>query len=347
MSYCTNCGKQQSEGAKFCDSCGTKVQSYDAIETVEVKKTTFEGNVYKCPSCGEVINHDTLICPSCNHQIRGRLVSNSIQIFSEKISLQNDERIKIELIKTFPIPNNREDIIEFMFLASSNFDARHYATNKATDSVSGAWLSKIDQCYKKGKIMFTNQGDLIAIESIYNEVHAKTKSVEKSKLIMTICGIALTVLALVLIVAFGQSVPSLGYLFIAMLVIGILLIVKGLRKNKTNAQMEDDENIKRHKKLSKNNQQYETDYQAVDVQHHNEKPFRHNVFTSSGRVVNKNIYVFLAIVFGWLGVHKRYAGYRIAAWIYMFTLGLFGIGWFIDIFKAIGQRSDTRGNIVV
>lgn len=347
MSYCANCGKQLSEGAKFCDSCGIKVQLSESVGTAEVKKATFEGNIYKCPSCGEVINHDTLICPSCNHQIRGRSVSNSIQSFSKKISFQNDERIKIELIKTFPIPNNREDIIEFMLLASSNFDARHYATNKATDSASGAWLSKIDQCYKKGKMMFTNPGDLIAIESIYNEVHAKTKSVEKSKLIMTISGIVTTALSIILMMAFQESSDILGYVFMATLTIGIVLIVIGLRKNKTNAQMEEDENIKRYKKLSKKNHQYETNHQIVDGQNDIEKPFRHNVFTSSGRVVNKNIYVFLAIMFGWLGVHKRFAGYRATAWLYMFTLGLFGIGWFIDIFKAIGQKSDTRGNIVV
>lgn len=345
--YCTNCGKQLIEGAKFCDSCGTKTQSNIVLDTPQVKKTNIEGNIYKCPSCGEVIKHDTLICPSCNHEIRGREASSSIQIFSDKITLQKDENIKIELIKTFPIPNNREDIIEFMLLASSNFDARHYATNKATDSVSGAWLSKIDQCYKKGKILFTNPSDLIAIESIYNEVHVKTKSVEKSKLIMTICGIALTVLALVLIVAFGQSVPSLGYLFIAMLVIGIVFIVRGLRKNKTNAQMEDEKIAKQNSKLLKNNQYYEANYQTESSQQTGEKPFRHNIFTSSGRVVNKNIYVLLAVLFGWAGAHKRYAGKRGTGYLYLFTLGLFGFGWFIDIFKAIGQKSDTRGNIVV
>ncbi len=340
--YCTNCGKRLANGAKFCDGCGTKTQSEVVLETSNHKKTTVEGNIHKCPSCGEIISHDVLVCPSCNHEIRGRAVSSFLQAFFGKVSLETDEKIKIELVKTFPVPNNREDIIELMLLASSNFDARYYATNKEADSLAGAWLSKIDNCYKKGKLMFTSQADLNAIESIYNEVHAKTKSVEKSKQIMTILGVSLTVLSLVLIVAFGQSAPVLGYVFIAMLVIGIVLIVRGLRKNKTNAQMEQEAALKHNSKMVKNNPNYQE-----NMQQDNGKPFRHNVFTSSGRVVDKNIYLFLAILFGLFGAHRFYSGQRGSAMLYMFTMGLFGIGWFNDIFKAVGQRPDTRGNIVV
>lgn len=340
--YCTNCGKRLTDGAKFCDGCGTKIQPEIVLEESNNKKTTVEGSIHKCPSCGEIISHDTLTCPSCNHEIRGRSVSSSIQSFFQKINLEGDEKVKIELVKTFPIPNNREDIIEFMLLASSNFDARYYATNKATDSLAGAWLSKIDLCYKKGKLMFTSQADLNTIEAIYNEVHANTKSVEKSKQKITIIGISLTVLSLVLIVAFGQSVPVLGYVFIAMLVIGIVLIVRGLRKNKSNAEIEQEALLKHNSKMAKNNPYYQE-----NMQQDNGKPFKHNVFTSSGRVVNKNIYLFLAITLGWAGAHRRYSGQRSSALLYMFTLGLLGVGWFIDIFKAIGQKPDTRGNIVV
>lgn len=340
--YCTNCGKKLSDGAKFCDGCGTKTQAEVVLEPSNNKKPIVEGNIYKCPSCGEIINYDTLICPSCNHEIRGRSTSSSIQIFFQKINLEANEKVKIELVKTFPVPNNREDIIEFMLLAASNFDARYYATNKASDSLAAAWLSKIDLCYKKGKILFNSQADLDTIESIYNEVHANTKSVEKSKQKTTIIGISLTVLSLVLIVAFGQSVPVLGYVFIAMLVIGIVLIVRGLRKNKTNAQMEQEAALKHNNKMAKKH----PDYQE-NIQQENGKPFRHNVFTSSGRVVNKNIYLFLVIPFGWTGAHRRYSGQRSTAILYLFSFGLFGIGWFIDIFKAIGQKPDTRGNIVV
>lgn len=47
--------------------------------------------------------------------------------------------------------------------------------------------------------------------------------------------------------------------------------------------------------------------------------------------VNKWTALLLCIFFGWLGVHKFYEGKIGIGILYIFTLGLFGIGWIIDI----------------
>jgi len=39
----------------------------------------------------------------------------------------------------------------------------------------------------------------------------------------------------------------------------------------------------------------------------------------------------LCIFFGYFGAHKFYEGKTIMGLIYLFTLGLFGFGWLIDI----------------
>lgn len=353
--FCRNCGNKNDDSAVFCTECGTRVNPEPhekRVPKVEIKvkegrNTTYEGELHKCPSCGEVLKSFETFCPSCNYEIRGRIATNAIQVFYEKISSETNEKTRIELIKMFPIPNNREDIIEFMLLASSNFDARYYATNKATDSVSGAWLSKIDQCYQKGKIMFAEAGDLIAIESIYNEVHNKTKNEKKTKVLMTFVGIALIVVSLILMISIGESDSALSYIFMASLMIGIVVLVKGLKKNKTNAQQEEERIAKQSKKGYNINQYYETNHQTEAGQQIASKPLKHSVFASSGRVVNKNIYLFLAITLGWAGAHRRYSGQRSSALLYMFTFGLLGIGWIIDISKGLSQKPDTRGNIIV
>ncbi|MDE0708615.1 MAG: NINE protein [Candidatus Poseidoniales archaeon] len=50
--------------------------------------------------------------------------------------------------------------------------------------------------------------------------------------------------------------------------------------------------------------------------------------------------VFVAYVlwlpFGWLGIHRFYTGNVITGLIWMFSLGLFGIGWFVDLFLVPG-----------
>lgn len=48
------------------------------------------------------------------------------------------------------------------------------------------------------------------------------------------------------------------------------------------------------------------------------------------RVKNKWVSFFLCLFLGYLGAHKFYEGRIGLGILYLFTLGLFGIGWFID-----------------
>jgi len=59
----------------------------------------------------------------------------------------------------------------------------------------------------------------------------------------------------------------------------------------------------------------------------------HRVTTMNGTWKNKWVSLLLCIFLGWLGVHKFYEGKLITGLIYLFTLGLFGIGWFVDIIR--------------
>lgn len=46
---------------------------------------------------------------------------------------------------------------------------------------------------------------------------------------------------------------------------------------------------------------------------------------------NKWVALVLCIFLGWLGVHKFYEGKVVMGFIYLFTMGLFGLGWLCDI----------------
>jgi len=46
---------------------------------------------------------------------------------------------------------------------------------------------------------------------------------------------------------------------------------------------------------------------------------------------NKWVSFFLCLFFGWLGIHKFYEGNVRMGLLYLFTLGLFGTGLFIDL----------------
>ncbi len=47
---------------------------------------------------------------------------------------------------------------------------------------------------------------------------------------------------------------------------------------------------------------------------------------------HSKLFGYILWIFGFLGAHRFYYGKPVSATIYMFTFGLFGIGWIIDLF---------------
>ena len=45
-------------------------------------------------------------------------------------------------------------------------------------------------------------------------------------------------------------------------------------------------------------------------------------------------------VFGWMGAHRFYFGRPVSATVYFFTLGVFGIGWLVDLFLIPGMDEE-------
>lgn len=59
---------------------------------------------------------------------------------------------------------------------------------------------------------------------------------------------------------------------------------------------------------------------------------------------SKGTALILCIFLGFLGAHQFYVGKTGKGILYLFTVGLFGFGWFIDIFSiAAGNFEDKYG----
>lgn len=173
MPFCSNCGQQINDGAKFCPSCGTAVSNE---RTNNQRKTVFEGNIHKCPNCGEVLTSFTSNCPSCGYEIRGASNSAAVQEFAVKLASAESRQEKIAIIRNFPIPNTKEDILEFMILASTNIG------DNLEKDISAAWQSKNEQAYQKAQIIFQDEKEFSRIQNIYSQVCVKLtkqKKIEK------------------------------------------------------------------------------------------------------------------------------------------------------------------------
>ena len=205
MKYCINCGNQLAEGAKFCANCGTSITQSNATNE---RKTIFEGEIHKCSHCGEVLKAFETVCPSCKFEIRGTKSSGAVSELVKKIEeldrkkyddsfiksikrkldgtkLSPIEEQKISLISNFPIPNTKEDILEFMILSSS-----HILAKKPSGDISEhdellykelkkAWKMKFEQAYGKAKICIKNDEDRTEIEQCYNRTIIEPKKKRK------------------------------------------------------------------------------------------------------------------------------------------------------------------------
>jgi len=195
MAFCTNCGKELVEEAKFCANCGAAV-----AEEVSNKqrKVVYDGEIHKCPNCGEVMDSFVSRCPSCGYELRGTQVTNSVRELVHKLDCVNRERYnqsvkkriekvfveddeKINLIMNFPVPNTKEDILEFAILAVNNIDYKQYGVgnsgvlSKKHKAVSDAWLSKLNQTYEKAKILLGNSSDFVTVQQIYESAQKKIR----------------------------------------------------------------------------------------------------------------------------------------------------------------------------
>lgn len=211
MAFCSNCGVKLADGAKFCNECGSPVISATGSEQTE-RKMVYEGEIHKCPHCGEVLNSFSVNCPVCGYELRGAKNTNAIREFVKKLeeieasrdekktgaslvkilttdNISKTDEKKVNLIRSFAIPNTKEDVYEFLILAASNIDVKLYGMSYDSSqlqgmiaasqrAVSDAWLAKFEQAYQKAQIMF---GDSPEFQNIKNLYEQKMREIGKKK----------------------------------------------------------------------------------------------------------------------------------------------------------------------
>lgn len=221
-----------------------------AEKPITERQVVFEGKIHKCPSCGEILKSFVANCPACGYEIRDAVSTSSVKKFALKLEnienrampmqqegsvmkklfgrdfkkedeekearrvfeAQKDQE-KATLILNFPIPNTREDILEFMLLIATNIDTIH----GFGDATSKAWITKLEQVYQKAKISMGNGTDFEQIEHLYRE---KKNQIRRKKLRPLLIGASVVLGYLIL--------GGLLWNPIATIVIIIVLVIFGV-----------------------------------------------------------------------------------------------------------------------
>lgn len=168
------------------------------------RQQEYIGKVYKCPYCGEVVNQSDTVCGSCGYHLSGKQAMGSATDFQQQLlkieMLRQDKKVgfwdqrealdatdkqMIALIKSYPIPNTIEDIVEFFHLAIGNIDiAKSKKSVFNTDgwdggsrerAISNAWVGKLQQIYKKAELYFPNELEFAHIKEAYQNMMKELK----------------------------------------------------------------------------------------------------------------------------------------------------------------------------
>lgn len=154
-----------------------------------VRKSVSDGTIHKCPICGAVLSYVSGKCPYCGHEMRGVQASGTVQKLAAELReidhsaylLTSKANMKVSAITNFMIPNTKEDIIEFLIMASTGVrDTNHRKVSTSgtfsDTKISDAWFQKAEQAYSKAMIQFKNEPEFADIKRLYEECKSGNNS---------------------------------------------------------------------------------------------------------------------------------------------------------------------------
>lgn len=168
---------------------------------IEKPKSQKEGDIKKCPSCGAHVPSFQTTCTDCGHEFRNIKAASSIQkLYDEFQNIEESERSRekswaqklegnegvqmsvvtrqISALSSFPVPNTKEDLLEFLSIASSEASKKASwlrGLGKNPEYIlKNAWRSKCDQIIKKSRLsMKDDKNTLEEIEKFAKQLGVK------------------------------------------------------------------------------------------------------------------------------------------------------------------------------
>lgn len=128
------------------------------------QKSNKYGEIKKCPACGAIVESYTTKCASCGLEYRNDQPNPSIQqLFFLLMQADNQKskldiftyhtlNKKVQIIKNFPIPTSKENIIEFLVQALPLTKCGGFWESQPGDrDIARAWKAKCEQIILKAK----------------------------------------------------------------------------------------------------------------------------------------------------------------------------------------------------
>lgn len=128
--------------------------------------------------------------------------------------ISKTDKQKISLIKSFSVPNSKEDMLEFMILATSSmnmetYDSANASVSKSEKEINSAWFSKAQQVYEKAKRSYSTDGTFTEIKALYDSCNEEIRKSKKKGIIKWGLLVGwIPILWIILIVSLAISSPK-------------------------------------------------------------------------------------------------------------------------------------------
>lgn len=228
--YCPECGAPVDSQDKFCRSCGHHLQ-HGSHNTKILEKT--------CPHCGQPVNGIDTSCPWCGYSLDTKSSSTFVKEFTagyqtiddrlfddssnksflravtgidlrsskqreeqEEAFLRQKEQDLIRYVVKYPIPSDKESIVQFMLYVASQAKPTNNSpvmieplkpigsSNRDIDSLEDAWVYKMKQIKDHADIVMKHDPDISVINKIFNDTMNDLKEhkekVEKTSVIVLV-----------------------------------------------------------------------------------------------------------------------------------------------------------------
>ncbi len=183
-------------------------------KTVSKPKTNKLGDIKKCPACGAIAETFATKCADCGVEFRNVEGNGSIARLFELLSKVEGKKNILgfsdlyekseQIIATFPIPNTKEDIVEFLSLALPK------ATIEEDNELLYAWKAKCEQVMIKARFVLKDDPKTLEeVEKMYalaEEKKEKEKKKERRENFMSTIGLVI----LLVIGAIAVALEKLG-----------------------------------------------------------------------------------------------------------------------------------------
>lgn len=171
--------KQKKAILQTAQSLGDDMEEVSVILDAIARNSRYAGpsdteKLRKCPNCGTPITDVTMKCPECGY-VFPQVATNQVStmLFQQLNSTRSNARKK-QIIESFPIPNSKAELLEFLLLSKPYMEG-------ASGSYAKSYLQKYSECIGRCKLFFPDDDDFSVFIQDYERMIAQKQESNKRR----------------------------------------------------------------------------------------------------------------------------------------------------------------------